>query len=598
MIKFIEMQCPKCGGNLKKTGRKIAKCKYCDTSFIIEDDKIIQITDERIRVNRNLIFFMSVIIIISIYVFVSSKEKHNAEPVRIAVEHTEQEEEYVMSELLQEFVKKVYGVGYEKVTPEQFEKITYLHIYCENRCIIIEYGMGNDNINKIQFPETLNCDTRGLSKFKGLQGLYLDNGILKDGDLEGMENILEVASVNTPEEFSSIIPHPDKIVSLGCYRTSSSLVGIDAFSGLEKLYLKSSELSDIRALSSLKNLKDLEIYKGDMIEDFNVISSMKNLERLALDSQSLKDISFVTGLEKLKEFSLEDSKVLDISPLGELNQITSVTLDDNTDIKDFSPLSRLSNLNLLSLDLGSVKECPSVQNWTNLRSLTIRCASDISFLDSLPELENLSILASDCSAFDVLQELTKLQTLKFENIYGDIPNLESLNRMENLKSLDISSLSLNGNVESVFAIPNLEELNMSECTVGIDFSNVTENNSLKKLNMDRITIMTSISVEYDGPFTYLDYDKVALDEEISFLNKFPNIEELYLAGNKLTNVNFTESLTKLKMLDISDNYITDLSPLSKLRDLQVVWCADNSISQGLDLGEDVIVVTKAGIWED
>lgn len=65
---------------------------------------------------------------------------------------------------------------------------------------------------------------------------------------------------------------------------------------------------------------------------------------------------------------------------------------------------------------------------------------------------------------------------------------------------------------------------------------------------------------------------------------------MYLQGNKLTDVAFVENLPNLKKLDITDNYVTDLRPLGNQQQLETVWCGENSISQGKDLGEDVTVI--------
>ena len=67
---------------------------------------------------------------------------------------------------------------------------------------------------------------------------------------------------------------------------------------------------------------------------------------------------------------------------------------------------------------------------------------------------------------------------------------------------------------------------------------------------------------------------------------FPNLEQLYLKGNELTDLSFiTEcGLTNLRTLDITDNYIVDLSPLADLAQLEIVACEDNPIADtaGLD----------------
>ena len=104
----------------------------------------------------------------------------------------------------------------------------------------------------------------------------------------------------------------------------------------------------------------------------------------------------------------------------------------------------------------------------------------------------------------------------------------------------------------------------------------------------------------DGIVTYLDYDELAMADHIGFVSNFPNLKQLYVQGNKLTDLTFTENLPQLTHLDVTNNYITDLRPLQKLQRLETVWCGENSISQGNDLGEDVNVVpdsvAEEGAW--
>lgn len=115
---------------------------------------------------------------------------------------------------------------------------------------------------------------------------------------------------------------------------------------------------------------------------------------------------------------------------------------------------------------------------------------------------------------------------------------------------------------------------------------------LKDAGNEQSGSFENIQVAYSGPITSVDYDKIDLDQKISFLKNFPNLEELYIQENEITSVEFTKYLPNLRKLDITNNYVTDLRPLAELPNLDTVWCAENSISQGLDLGENVIVVTE------
>ena len=115
--------------------------------------------------------------------------------------------------------------------------------------------------------------------------------------------------------------------------------------------------------------------------------------------------------------------------------------------------------------------------------------------------------------------------------------------------------------------------------------------------MNRLKVWENIQVDYEGMFTYLDYDDVLLKDYVDFLSKFPNLEELYMQGDKLTEVEFTSGLPELRKLDITGNYITDMRPLSKLEHLEIVWCGENAVSQGMDLGEDVVVISDSKLEE-
>lgn len=155
-------------------------------------------------------------------------------------------------------------------------------------------------------------------------------------------------------------------------------------------------------------------------------------------------------------------------------------------------------------------------------------------------------------------------------------------------------MQIYGTIEDIFAIPGLEELDISYCKFGLDVEALPENPSLKRLYMCGVTIWENVQIQQDGFATKVDYDELPMAENIDFVSKFPNLEQLYVPGNKLTDVKFAKNLPKLTHLDVTNNYITDLRPLQDLQRLETVWCGDNSISQEIDLGKDVDVET--GVW--
>lgn len=603
MIQFVEMECPNCGGELQKTGDKTAKCSHCKAEFLIDSGQpehitnIYQTPQPKPQKFTQLLtlacIFFGIAALITIRQVNKNQLSRNHSPAPMT-ENTaaSEDQEQAVSEFFDTLAAKLYHTPWEKVTPEQFAQLTDLHIFWENNCTIAEYAMKDGKLKQAELPSGLSVCYSDLQYFTGLKRLNLEHAGLNPGDLEGLEELTEVSTSNSPEELASIIPKPQQITALGCYNLDTT-GGIDAFENLERLYLKDSDLSEIGALGSLKHLKDLTIQDGDEITDFGVLGSLTELEHLTICSEGLKDISFLQNMGKLTELTIEDSAVLDLSPLAGATGLAGLCLKDNSDISDYSVLSGLAGLEHLELELGSQAAMPSAENWSQLKSLAVRGTESISFLSALPQLQSLSIYGSDCSDYQILAGLTSLETLSLKSIYGDIPDLTVLTQMGNLKSLDLQSLSLYGNVEYIFGVPALEELNISDCSFGLDFAAMPQNGNLKRLSMSRLELLENITADYDGAFTYLDYDQVNLSEHMDFLGKFPNLEELYAQGNQLTSVEFTANLPLLKKLDITDNYITDLRPLEKLSNLETVWCGENSISQGGNLSERITVISDS-----
>jgi len=594
-MKLIELECPNCGGNLRKISADTARCPHCNTDFLIDkgtpkEVNYIYNQTAPVKSKSSLIpGLLCIIVFIGIMVICLLPEKESTSTPQTSVVEEVFPDKGIQSDGFKELVSAVFKIPFEKVTDKQLAQFTYFDINRGKNCWIVNYKLNNGNLNSLELNEELSFECDDLPYFKGLLEIYMAHAGFSSDSLVGLEYLTAVASYNSPAELADIIPHPDKIKSLKCYN-ATSLIGIDAFTSLESFYVDDYELSDISALSSVDQLKKLTIADGDEITDFGVIYSLTNLEQLYIKSEGLKDITFIESMPKLLELSIKDSIAIDFSALEKATALTYLELDDNNDIQDYSVISNLEQLETLIIDLGSANYMPSVEKWTKLKTLSVSGADDISFLASLPDLQNLSIYGCDCSNTGVFSGLHKLESLKIGSMYGEIESLEVLTGLTSLKLLDISSLTLYGDVEYLLSIPNLEELKMNDCSFGLDFTKMAENPSLKRLHMSRLSIWENIQVEYDGMFTYLDYDEVNMADHIEFMSNFPNLEELYLEGNKLTDLTFTEALPNLKKIDITNNYVTDLRPLGKLSKLEMVWCGENSISQGKELGNDVIIV--------
>ena len=600
MIKLVELECPNCGGKVKRVDEEMARCPHCETEFLIDKDEPEQIVHVHQAQPSSLVpavllvFFVLLLLIFLIIVASFSGEKtESGTPVSAVKEET------FRSSFFKEFVVRVYGTNFEDVTAEQMEKLTYLKMYTQDGFDWAEYRLEDGPVTQLQFSTDLATDYMDLKNFPNLKGIYMEYGSLPETILGEFAQLEELECDNSPEQLALNLTTPEKLRKLICHG-NSTMNGINSFVNLEYLEADCYHINDIKAVASLKNLKTLIIESGDEITDFGALHSLTGLEVLYLDSEKLKEISFVKNMKNLRELTLINTIVIDLSPLSDKADITYLKLEDNYEVKDYSVLSTLKGLEILHLDLCSDGEMPDVSQWSSLTELSINGADSLQFLAQLPTLKKLDLSAGVNRDLEVLANLTELNELTIGKIFGEVQGLDVLASLMNLKKLDISSMTVYGNVEGIFAIPGLEELDISDCSFGLDFERMPENTSLKRLYMNRVSLWENIQVYQDGIVTYLDYDELAMADHIGFVSNFPNLKQLYVQGNKLTDLTFTENLPQLTHLDITNNYITDLRPLQKLQRLETVWCGENSISQGNDLGEDVNVVldsvAEEGAW--
>ena len=96
--------------------------------------------------------------------------------------------------------------------------------------------------------------------------------------------------------------------------------------------------------------------------------------------------------------------------------------------------------------------------------------------------------------------------------------------------------------------------------------------------MGKISVKENFYVEAYNGMVDVWYDDVSFDEYKDFLTHFPNLEELNLDGNQLTDIGFVSSLNQLKSLSIYDNYVTDLTPLNQVGHLKYLDVRKNPVS--------------------
>ncbi len=163
------------------------------------------------------------------------------------------------------------------------------------------------------------------------------------------------------------------------------------------------------------------LWADDINQDtFDAICTIEGLKSLYVQSSRIKDISAISNLKNIEHLALLNlTKVDRISVLSELPGIQTLKLEHFKRISDFRLLSTLTTLQGLQID-GSMYTAQRVDNFNFIRSLTklkyltlINTRATDKDLSALLALRHLEMLQSSANypkrEFEKLRELRNLK---------------------------------------------------------------------------------------------------------------------------------------------------------------------------------------------
>lgn len=496
------------------------------------------------------------------------------------------------SEGILEVLELIFGKDASDITALELSSITYLDFfYYDYNYKVVAYEIasqdGTSNFGYV-YPSDVSFYDTDFSVFPNLDTLYMDYGSI--GSLQGLKKLCVLGTDMTTSEIEELI-NPEQLISLTLTDLffDSSLSNIGDFKNLISLNLDSSYLENIDSLSKLKNLETLRIYDGNTINDFSVLYDMPQLEYLYLDCSKLRNIGFIENMPKLTDLHIWNSEVLEIDSIKNCkNTLKTLDLSYNYKVKNYDAVSELTNLESLSLyvdySFDDPIPVPQLKNMPNLTRLLLGHFDDLSELKSAPGLTSLTlydIYASDFSSLESLQELT---SLSLYDMSLEPSVFDSVMKLTNLTSISLDDSHVWGNVEELLSLPNLMEFYMSDCVAGFDVTNLTPNPSLLLIDLNH----SQLRALKDGKWDYNDNsNKLSLAKNTDIFKNYENLQELYIAEHEIDSVQFAASLPHLRVLDITDNYVTDLTPLAILPNLECVMCYNNPIANDGGLGSRI-----------
>lgn len=284
------------------------------------------------------------------------------------------------------------------------------------------------------------------------------------------------------------------------------------------------------------------------------------------------------------------------------NEITSKTSNVKTDIIEIELFSQKV---LILPHKFSLVENDSFMNQTRLESLTISLQSTNHHLfKSLANLKHLCLF--DCSLTQLdesllkclnnLEELTldsNRISIVYESAFENLRKLKVLNiannhirsiRLNGLHSLEVFNLKNNKiYLVSFKEMPSLLSLNLeSNRLTRLDTNSIKNVNNLKtlKFNHNFLSFLPNDVFTHLNKLVKLDlsYNKLSIINKTAF-KELSYLEELYLQFNKLKKINETlTGLTRLKVLNLSNNQIDSLDESLDLISLKVLYLNDNNLT--------------------
>lgn len=488
------------------------------------------------------------------------------------------------SEFLIKLLEDVFGKPVDQISYEELCSIVYLDIYEWNDTDVtaVWVELADESYQWLLFSDCY-VDTRDLRCLEGLEYLYLDACSVSYGtDWHNLKNLKFLSCDASMEE---LVDYMD--VSQLFFLSTDNTFGMNDLSVLSEytrlgyLELDAGFLDSIEGISRAELLVGLYIEDGDSITDFSELYDMPQLVALSIQSKGLKDIGFVSGMNELQCLSLEGTEVKKINALTDCaDTLTELHLSHNYQIEDISPVMSCTGLEELELwvdyQFDVPMEAPDFSAMTNLKRLSIDGYDKFTNLALLTGLTELTIECPGSEDGEFLRSLPDLERLSLVDMSVYSGFMEGISSLENLKYLSLEESFVWCDISPVFSLPNLQELNLEWAECGLCPEELTHSESLTYLWLKHTTFDSLLN---DGTWDYGSFDnKLPMQEVLDVMTVYtPNLTDLYVPEQELDNLAFTENLSSLMVLDVTDNYITDLSPLTKLNSLMAVLCKGNPV---------------------
>ena len=400
-------------------------------------------------------------------------------------------------------------------------------------------------------------------------------------------------------------------LSISCY-DKIDFTNVSKLKNLRNLSMNGKcDTSTLYLLSQLNTLS-LSMYSSDIAANLDDLKDLKNLSNLSLYGLNDVSISSINSLSNLNQLDIhfKSTTKINANEISNLNNLYSLKLY-NIDASDLNGLEKLKSLIDLSIEqaTGYYDEIDKVtlQKLENLETLSMIATKDLSWINNIKNLHILDIKGGN-SYYGI--ELTQDYLNDLKNISAKVVFNGSFSY--NIGNIEVGN-EIDKNINEIPVIKELIDSNSKLCgnNVNINSSSYGENNYYKydaenqvlKIKVNEVSeysVNLNINYSTNNRYGYLylrlkwngyvngDNTKIINIKDNNFKKELLenydidddkqitehdmiNISELSVINKDISDITGIENATNIKWFDLSNNQISDLSPLINLMNRKECW---------------------------
>lgn len=617
---FIQLICPNCNGKIEPKNERIFKCPFCETELLLKQNNVYHVDQSVHHYHGTAVparpakpqpkrigglFGVLVLALAGYFIWIAAGQGSGGLTGQAHAVRAEPE-----SAVLQLFLRDIFNKTEAAPSQEELAGIRYLSVakvddqwhftYSFDDPFTNEQPEWKDYVVKDKVLNTQRIEQKDFEAFAGLTGLDLNGEyeIAKTSDIS-FSHMKDLKSYSSGfnesfHTFASYFGDKSRITQLTTQIRSNaemalllefpnledlSLTYVDEsvtdFPLLQQLPLRSFAVTfkdDLGWLSTLPALESLSIAMSEAT-DFSSLFALSQLQELTFDGvRNLRTLDFVASMPKLHTLDVNQANLASLEPLRDRASLTRLRLANAGSLETLDVVNSLGSLN--SLVITSYNNAAPALTLPRLTEAELP-AFFIPFLEA-PAVRHLTLTqTSNGVNGEDLARFPELTELSMDS--GGLHQVEALNRLTALQTLNASGTSFYGETRDLFQLSNITALRCLECTFQLEDDEPFANGTLEQLVLNDSYFM-------------LNNDHVQDLERITpYFTGLTGLRSFTLQDGSLQTLNFTEGWTQLEILHVENNAITVLDPLRSLSSLKKVYLTGNPVQNKTVLGNGVAV---------